>query len=146
MPLLAGICFLIIPLACKFPHGIYKKWPLNILELLFVLNLGITFLVVQLADSSHSDYKRNSHLNFKRQAAKLSTSFSLIMFFGILLYHIYRRIKGTHVWKKPTRLVSAGVKKLQAAKLRWSRKDESDDEKAPLLPQPLPPVIKFPEY
>jgi hypothetical protein len=50
------------------------------------------------------------------------------------------------VWKKPTRLVSAGVKMLQAAKLRWSRKDESDDEKAPLLPQALPPVIKFPEY
>ena len=142
MPLLAGICFLIIPLACIFPHGIYKKWLLNIVELLFVLNLGITFLVAQFAYSDHR------HMNLrKRLAAQLSTSFTLIMFFGILLYHIYRRIKGTLVWKKPTKLVSAGVKKLQAVKLRWShRDDESDDEKALLLPQPLPPVIKFPEY
>ena len=142
IPLFAGICFLIIPLACIFPHGIYKKWPLNILELLFVLNLGITFLVVQFTHSNHV------HMNLrKRQAAQLSTSFAFIMFFGILLYHIYRKIKGTPVWKKPTKLVSAGVKKLQGVKLRWSRKDdESDDEKALLLPQPLPPVIKFPEY
>jgi hypothetical protein len=140
---LTGICFLIIPLACIFPHGVYKKWPLNVLELLFVLNLGITLVVVLYAGNSHS-----AQLNTLANglAAQISTSFSLIMFFGILLYHIYRRIKGTRVWKKPTRLVSAGVKKLQAVKLRWSHKDESDDEKALLLPQPLPPVIKFPEY
>ena len=50
------------------------------------------------------------------------------------------------MWKKPTKWVSSGVKKLQAVKLRWLQKDESDNEKAPLLPQPLPPVIKFPEY
>ena len=143
IPLLAGICFLIIPLACIFPHGIYKKWLLNIVELLFVLNLGITFLVVLFAESSDH---RHTNLR-KRQVAQLSISFTLFMFFGILLYHIYRRIKGTPVWKKPTKLVSAGVKKLQVMKLRWSRKgDESDDEKALLLPQPLPPVNKFPEY
>ena len=142
--LVAGICFLIIPLACIFPHGVYKKWPLNVLELLFVLNLGITFVVVQYA--GHSRYYRIKTLT-TGLAAQLSTSFTLIMFFGILLYHIYRRIKGTPVWKKPTKLVSAGVKKLQVVKRRWSHKDdESDDEKALLLPQPLPPVIKFPEY
>jgi hypothetical protein len=141
--LVAGICFLIIPLACIFPHGVYKKWPLNVLELLFVLNLGITLVVVLYAGNSHS-----AQLNTLANglAAQISTSFSLIMFFGILLYHIYRRIKGTRVWKKPAKLVAAGVKKLQAVKLRWSRRDESDDEKALLLPQPLPPVIKFPEY
>ena len=142
--LVAGICFLIIPLACIFPHGVYKKWPLNVLELLFVSNLGITFVVVQYA--GHSRYYRIKTLT-TGLATQLSTSFTLIMFFGILLYHIYRRIKGTPVWKKPTKLVSASVKKLQVVKRRWSHKDEeSDDEKALLLPQPLPPVIKFPEY
>ena len=142
--LAAGLCFLIISLACIFPHGVYKKWPLNVLELLFVLNLGITFVVVQFAGNSRSDRIKTLITGL---AAQLSTSFALIMFFGILLYHIYRRIKGTPVWKKPTKLVSAGMKKLQAVKLKWSHKDdESDDEKALLLPQPLPPVIKFPEY
>ena len=142
--LVAGICFLIIPLACIFPHGVYKKWPLNVLELLFVLNLGITFVVVQYAGYSHSYRIKTLTTGL---ATQLSTCFTLIMFFGILLYHIYRRIKGTPVWKKPTKLVSAGVKKLQVVKLRWSHKDdESDDEKELLLPQPLPPVIKFPEY
>ena len=143
--LVAGICFLIIPLACIFPHGVYKKWPLNVLELLFVLNLGITFVVVQYASNFHSDQIKTLT---SQLAAQLSTSFAFIMFLGILLYHIYRRIKGTPVWKKPTKLVSAGVKKLQVVKLRWSHKDDEsdDDEKALLLPQPLPPVIKFPEY
>ena len=140
----AGIFFLIISLACIFPHGVYKKWALNVLELLFVLNLGITFVVVQHTGNSHSDQIKTCTTGL---VAQLSTSFALIMFFGILLYHIYRRIKGTPAWKKPTKLVSAGVKKLQVMKLRWSHKDdESDDEKALLLPQPLPPVLKFPEY
>ena len=143
MALVAGICFLIIPLACIFPHGVYKKWPLNILEFLFVLNLSITFLAVELADNAHSD-----HVQFlvKRLAAQFSTSFVLVMFFGILFYHVYGRIKGTFVWKIPTKWVSASMKKLQSVKLRWSHNSESDDETAPLLPQPLPPVIKFPDY
>ena len=138
---MAGICFLIIPLACIFPHGVYKKLPLNILELLFIVNLGITFVVVQYADSSHSNVLANG------PAAQLSTTFTLVMFFGILLYHIYRRIKSTLLWKKSTKWISAGVKKLQAVKLRWSHRDsdESDDERAPFLPQPFPSEINIEE-
>ena len=143
MALVAGFCFLIIPLACVFPHGVYKKWQLNMFELLFVLNLSITFIVVQFVDNTHSHLAK---VLSNRLAAQLSTSFTLIMFFGILLYHVYRRIKGTLVWKKPTKWVLSGVKKLQAVKVRWLQKDKGDDEKAPLLPQPLPPVIKFSEY
>ena len=143
MALFTGFCFLIIPLACIFPHGVYKKWSLNILEFLFVLNLSATFLVVEFADNVHSDHIQ--HL-VKRLAAQFSTSFALVMFFGISLYHVYGRIKGTLVWKIPTKWVSASMKKLQSVKLRWSHNSESDDETAPLLPQPLPPVIKFPNY
>ena len=100
--------------------------------------------MVQHTGNSHSDQIKTCTTGL---AAQLSTSVTLFMFFGILLYHIYRRIKGTPVWKRPSKLVSAGVKKLQVVKRRWSHKDDkSDDEKALLLPQPLPPVIKFPEY
>ena len=141
MALFTGFCFLIIPLACIFPRGVYKKWPLNILEFLFVLNLSTTFLVVEFTDNVHSDHIQ--HL-VKRLAAQFSTSFALVMFFGILFYHVYSQIKGTLVWKIPTKWVSASMKKLQSVKLRWSHNSESDDETAPLLPQPLPPVIKFP--
>ena len=137
--LIAGICLLIVPLACIFPHGVYKKWPLNIVELLFIVNLGITLVIVPYANSSRSNVLTNG------LAAQLSTSFTLVMFFGILLYHIYRRINGTFFWKKPNKWISAGAKKIQAVKLRWSHRNDSDDERALLLPQPLPPVVKFPE-
>ena len=82
----ASVCFLIMSLGGIFPHGVYKKWKLNVLEFLFLLNLSVTFVVVEYYGRVHS-YKRYGH--YKYVAAYLSVSFTLFLSVGILFYHVY---------------------------------------------------------
>ena len=41
MIVISAFCITIMFLACIFPHRVYKKWPLNVLEFSFLLNLCI---------------------------------------------------------------------------------------------------------
>lgn len=125
-----------------FPRGIYKKWKLTVLEFLFLLNLSVTFVVAEY--STVNKYKEYDHVKYV--AAYLSVSFTSFLLVGILLYHIYDRIKGTFGWKMLTKLFSVCTKKIQVVKLRRSRNNKCDEERVPFLPQPLPPVIKFPDF
>jgi len=69
-------------------RGVYRKWPLDILESSFILNLG--------AVAAATLYIKFQHRN---QAAVLyiSTSVAFTEFAGIVLYHLGQR---THVWEK----------------------------------------------
>ena len=73
---------IIMSLSCIFPHGIYKKWSLNMLEFSFFLNLCITSV-------SWTAFKNTYHdLLFY-----LSVSVALLLFLGIIIYHIIVRVK-----------------------------------------------------
>ena len=140
----AAICFMIMSLGGIFPRGIYKKWQLNVLEFLFHLNLSVTFFIAE-----HVAYKNrgtSGHRHHNKVAAYLSVSFASVLFVVILLYHIYNRIRDTLGWKVLTKWCSVAVKKFEIVKLRFSWNSKNDDERTPLLPQPLPPVIKFPDF
>ena len=63
-----------------------------------------------------------------------------------LFYHIQDRIKGTFGWKMLTKLFLVCTKKLEVVKRRRSHNNRCDEERAPLLSQLLPPVIKFPDF
>ncbi len=84
--------------------GVYKKWYLNILESFFFLNLGLLatsthhikfeFATMELS-SEKTIYKRS-------QAAITSTlvTATIIIFIGIVTYHIYLSIRGTAMMDK----------------------------------------------
>ena len=114
---------------------------LTALEILFHLNLSVTFVI---AEYSKLNKDKSKHYLDDNQIAHLSVGFALFLFVGILLYHVYDRIKGTFGWKM---FISVCTKKLQVIKLRRSHhNNKCDDERAPLLPQPLPREIRLPEF
>ena len=126
----AAIFVLMMSLACVFPQGTYKKWPLNALEFSFYLNICITsgFLGIS------SNKIQNMAILYT------SVSISAVTTFGILIYHCHSQLKTTRAWKKMNTLCSVTV---QACVERVHRKPQvaeevnSDDEIVSLLPQVL---------
>ena len=121
----SAVCVLIMSFACIFPQGVYKKWPINVLEIFFL-------------------YITSTALGFQSIPNKVvcySVLSVMIISCGILLYHIHQQIKNTRGWK-------ALVKSFSAYAQKFRKKRHSSlikDEHALLLPQPLPEVIECPE-
>ena len=140
MLITAAICVLIMSLACIFPHGVYKRWPLNILKFSFLLNLCITSGILGLS----------SHSRQRFYAVNTSVSISAFTFLGILIYHFYGQIKDTKLWRKFTTWLSVRSRVshiIQRAEQSNEGSDalnsSSDTERAFLLPQSLPSVVRF---
>ena len=133
--LITAVSFvLIISLACISPQGVYKRWPINVLEFSFYLNLCITSGFLGL------NYNKQKNVS----VVYTSVSIAAITFFGILVYHCYSQVKSTKAWKKlstwtsvQARFVSNRTKQLD------HHSDEECNERDQLLPQALPPVISF---
>ncbi len=126
MLMISTFCILVMALACIFPRGVYKKWPLNILEFSYFLNLCI--LCVFLGYYKHP-----------YRAIFASVSLVMVTCFGLLLYHTYQQIKGTKRWNKIVHWIS-----IYYRKRRYSSK--LSEECDLLLPQPLPAVARFQAY
>ena len=134
MLIMAVSFVLIISLACISPQGVYKRWPINILEFSFYLNLCITSGFLGL------NYNKQKNVSI----VYTSVSIAAITFFGILVYHCYSQVKSTKAWKKLSTWTS-----VQASFVRNRTKqpdhhsNEECNERDQLLPQALPAVISF---
>lgn len=137
--LITAVTFvLVISLACISPKGVYKKWPLNILELSFYLNLCLT--------SGFLGLTRNYNKNKNSRVVYSSVSIAALTFVGILVYHSYTRINSTKVWKMISNWTSVRDKFVRNRHPRPavdSDQDEECNERDQLLPQTLPPAIRF---
>ena len=144
MILTAGIFVLVMALACMFPHGVYKKWPLNVLELSFFLNLSITSLILAFS------YKKS----LKISTLHTSVSISALTFLGILMYHAHCQVRDRTGWSISTtwRFVRSKIthmcnsRKKSRVESEETDHDSSDDEITSLLPETMPPVLKFDNY
>ena len=127
---------LIISLACIFPQGVYKRWPINILEFSFYLNLCITSGFLGL------NYNKQKNMS----VVYTSVSIAAIIFFGILVYHCYNQVKSTKAWKKLSTWISVRARFVHnhTKQLDQNEDGESDErDQLRILPQALPPVISF---
>ena len=116
----------IMALSCIFPHGIYKKWLLNILEFSFFLNICITSVVWTAIKTSYHD-----------PLFYLSVTIAMLKFLGTIIYHIIVRITTIeHIGLRLTQF------KHQVRLCCHYNESEECDETAPLLPQPLEPCIQ----
>ena len=132
MLITTAIFVIIMSLSCIFPKGVYKRWPLNVLEFSFFLNLCITSAILGLS--------YNRHLNVS--AVYTSVSISALTFLGILVYHLHSQMKGTIIYKK----IAARCSQL-ACCVRRHKNEDFDDERDALLPhRPMPPVVKFNQF
>ena len=98
---LPAFFLIMMSLGCVSPRGIYKKWKLNVLEFLLFLNINITTLLLAIEDISTS----RQRIAPKRLIVYLSITFTMVLFIGILLYHVYQRIKGTRGWKMVVKFI-----------------------------------------
>lgn len=81
---------------------VYKVWKLNALELLFIPNLGVLS-----AATSHVKLSGGS----QAAVAYILVGISFVIFVGIVIYHIYMRIKS----KEPSRERQGNEKCVQNA-------------------------------
>ena len=133
----SGACMIILTLSCAFPRGVYKKWPLNMLEFSIILNLLITSVL---------------WTNTSIGTLYISTTVAFFTFFVILLYHIGVKLRSS--WFKTPKLkmwlskVSMKItfKHYDLESCCCQRKSQDHDETKPLLVQPLPPVIQYEHY
>ena len=135
MLITTAVLVIIMSLSCIFPKGVYKRWPLNVLEFSFYLNLCITSAIMGLSYNRH----------LKVSAVYTSISISALTFLGILVFHFHSQLKGATIYKKnATRCLHS---RLYCCTRRHKNEDFDDDARESLLPhQPLPPVVKFNQF
>ena len=133
MLLTAAVFVLVMSLAWIFPKGIYKRWPINLLEFSFFLNICITsgFLGI------HSNRNKGMY------AVCISVSIAALTFFGILVYHCYSQIRNTALWRN---LSIRFAPMLQCCVNFCNRRkeinqDEEDNDTTALLSGMMPAVI-----
>ena len=121
-------CVLIMALACIFPHGVYKKWPLNVLEFSYFLNLCILCVLLGF---------------YKHPYLPMFASVSLVMVtcVGLLFYHTHQQIKTTKTWSKIIKWMPIHLQRFHKRKSDCKLSEECD----PLLPEPLPAVAPYRE-
>ena len=84
----ASLLLLIIGVGLQ---GIYKKWPLDILEASFIFNLGVT--------SYATLYANLSQTNMLPAVAYVSISMAFSVFVGIVVYHACLQVCNSRVWR-----------------------------------------------
>ncbi len=85
-----AFCVCIFILACISPHGVYKKWPLNVLEFSFFLNLGFVTTLFSILKQE----------KIKENLAAASVGIALLTFTLIILLHCYQKISSTKKFQK----------------------------------------------
>jgi len=127
--LVMGICILLVFLACIFPKGVYKKWPLNVIEACYLINLGIASGVV--AERSNP------------VVGVLSVSVAAVIFILILVYHCYSRLYGVGLCQGiRRRMREAYGRRFRTVSLGDA---ELSSEISPLIHQGLPRYRSFTE-
>ena len=128
----SSFCVLIMTLACIFPHGVYKKWPLNMIEFSFFLNLSILCIFF--------GYYRHAY-----RPLYLSVSLAMVTCFGLLLYHVHQQLKHTKGWNRIMKWISVRTQRCRRRKSS-SYSNKHSEECDLLLPQPFPTVARFRDY
>ena len=127
------VCVLILSFSCIFPHGVYKKWPLNVLEFSFFLNLCITSALWTIATNS----------NIHSRVVHTSVSIAILTFLATVTYHIWTKFKNVCKCRKMELYFQP---KNYIRRFCFSNDSQDDTESTPILPQPLPLVINYEQY
>ena len=101
--------------------GTYKHQPMNILESSFILNLGTVSVIILYTGVS----RPASHY-----VVYASTGIAFATFVGIILYHCYKQVSKTGLWR--------GLRAAARSQLGGGRRGR-EDETEPLLPETDPP-------
>ena len=99
-------CIVILIFAFVSPNGVYKQWPLNILESFFIINLGILSGLVMLFSHPHTESGNALYFVYP------SISTVMVLFGCILSFHCVKQIISSRHCRKVRQLLSS-VKKFK---------------------------------
>ena len=127
-------CVVILIFAFVSPTGVYKRWPLNVLEFSFIINLGILSTLV--ATFCHSSGPHVSSFVIP------SVAIAMFLFACIVLYHCVKRLMSYNRFQWFIQSVAA---KFHGLRNGW-KEVESEEEAEPFLNQQMPQVHNFSCY
>ena len=133
-------CVVILILAFVSPTGVYKHWPLNILEFSFLINLGILSTLVATFCHSSTGPHASSFVY-------PSVAIAMVLFACIVLFHCLKRLMSYHCFQKFLQSVATRKAKFRGLK-RFNvwKEVEEDEEAEPFLNEQMPPVQDFTHY
>ena len=97
-------------------RAVYKQWPLDVLESSFILNLGSVSIIVLYTGVSQS----------ASVVVYTSTGIAFTTFVGIILYHCYKQLSKTGLWR--------GLRPAARSQLGVGRRGRGDEAES-LLPE-----------
>ena len=130
---------MILILAFVSPTGVYKCWPLNVLEFTFLINLGILSTLV--ATFCHSSGPHASSFVYP------SVAIAMVLFACIILYHCVKRLMSYNCFQRFIQSVAARKAKFRGIK-RFNvwKEVEEEEEAEPFLNEQIHQVINFSRY
>jgi len=102
LSLTAFSCFIVFALAWVF-RGVYKKWPLDIIESSCILNVGLLAVVTSyiLNDSSHPiALNDSSHQIAQVVVVNVSVGIVFVSFIVVLGYQAYKQLTTSLFWQR----------------------------------------------
>ena len=124
-------CVVILIFAFVSPTGVYKRWPLNVLEFSFFINLGILSTLV--ATFCHSSGPHASSFVIP------SVAIAMFLFACIVLYHCMKRLMSYNRFQRFIQSVAARKENLRG--LKWFqvwKEVENEEEAEPFLNEQIP--------
>ena len=141
LTLTIGACLLLQTLSWLFRGGIYKKWPLDILESSFFLNLGVLCILTSYV---------NNHGGNQAAVTCTSVGIAFVTFLGILFYHTYTKTTSSYLWRRFSIWLSRRQNPQAVLEPVVAEGDNSAEVNEPLVVQARllqwPRVIRFDQY
>ena len=110
--------------------GVYRKWYINMLESSFIFNLGV------LAAATYQIKQAGGN-----QAGLFCTSVSVAFstFIGIVIYHMYQRLRDSRAW----RILARKRNDRRTRSHGWHREDAAVDHEMEEMLQQVPATVSY---
>ena len=133
-------CVVILIFAFVSPNGVYKHWPLNVLEFSFLVNLGILSTLV--ATFCHSSGPHASSFVYP------SVAIAMVLFVCIVLYHCMKRLMSYNWFQRFIQSVATRKAKFRGLKRFnvWKEVEQEEEAEPFLNAEQMPQVHNFSHY
>ena len=138
-------CVVIQIIAFVLPNGVYKRWPLNVLESSFIINLGVVSgLLASFCNTNSIITSQPTYQPY--YFVYPSVVLTMVLFAGILTYHCVEQLK-SYQWYQKLRLFIITKGRVKLRRLKRS-KESHEEETEPFLGQDqgMPQVVHFTHY
>ena len=131
-------CVMILVFAFVSPNGVYKRWPLNILEFSFFINLGIVSTLV--ATFCHLRELSGPHPSV---FVYPSVAIVMVLFSCIISYHCLKQLLSYNCFQ---RLIQSAVTRRGRFRVKRYELEQEVEEAEPFLNEHMPPMHNFCRY